>query len=65
MAYKTKLITTCYWGACQRPAKWAVFNRFHSEMGRFCTRHANEHVAELDTVERERRSRAALTLEAR
>lgn len=49
MAYKKAFTINCNEPGCAGLARWEVFNDRNSNLGRYCTKHAERYVKRLDT----------------
>jgi hypothetical protein len=54
MAYIVAIKTTCDHDGCRKPATHAVFNRINDRMGKFCKRHGEARLADLQLTENRR-----------
>lgn len=52
-AYYVELLRCCDWQGCLKPGTCEVRNTRNAEMGRFCRKHAEAKVAELNASEAE------------
>ena len=51
MAYKLKLFMECNRFGCKSAATYKVCNRYNGEVGRFCSKHAEQALHELERIE--------------
>ena len=42
MAYIKRVVDPCYNTLCDKEARWEVFSRWNSSLGKFCRHHAEQ-----------------------